>query len=543
MARKSKAPRKDKATARAGAEDSGPEAIRRGMRVVAEATGTAPPEAGSLPSVDVRGTISQTASAVGMVLHGAPLFKFAGEMVTVDESTGNIEPMAPERFVSWVEDHLAFVKWSDAGARPESIGKDTAGKLLAADRLRAHVRELKAVNPVRLPVWHGKGEERAVVLAPPGHDSETGILTLDSVAYPEDMPFADAFLFLKEHLKRFPFETEGIQLVEMRRSFTVLLAAMLGVYCRALFAEGTAKPMVVINGNQPGTGKSLLVRMILSPVHGDIPEAGKPDGDTEFEKLLDSAAMSRKPFLVLDDVHSLKSQALNRFITSPTHECRRMYSQKLESVPKVTQVFATGNGLVVTEDLDRRALIVDLFDPGKSTARKFTKEITNEWLVLPETRTRFLAAAWAFVRDWAEAGSPGGKGRKPSFERWAEVVGGIYSHHFPKLAGPFAQRDVSIGGDESGRALERVFELIAGEMEPGDPPVKTDEVLERAEDEGLLETIVGYGIKDAKKALGWRVKRLKGRHFIDTRKRKFEFGKRDSMTGASYPVTFLDPEE
>jgi hypothetical protein len=319
-----------------------------------------------------------------------------------------------------------------------------------------------------------------------------------------------------------------------------MLAAMIGTYCHGLFPEGTAKPLVIFNANQPGAGKSILARVTLCPVHGWIPEGGKPDSESELEKVLDSAAMARKPFLLLDDVANLRSQALNRFITSPVHECRRMHSQALMTAPKTCQVFATGNALSITEDLERRALIIDLFEAGKATDKKIAKgkEITSEWLAMPATRARFLAALWAIVREWRDEGMKMGGGRKPSFERWAAVIGGVLSFA-PSLADPFAARKVLSGGDESTRALERVLAIVAGRYESGDTPrPDTAEILAAAEAEDLAEAITGFA-KDAKKSLGWRLKRIRGRQFTDTRGRLFEFGKRDLGAGASYPITYL----
>jgi hypothetical protein len=536
MPRKRKNPPADTPAATAGT----PEQIRRGFRAVALATGAPVPDpVPALPTVDTRAQISAMASTVGQILHPTPLFRHALGLVTVDETTGALELMSAERFCTWCEKHLAFVRWTDEGARPESIGKNLAGLLLASDQLRGHLRELKAVHPVRMPAWRGEGEARTVELAAAGYDPESGVFTLDSVPYPDDTPAADGFRFLLDSLRYFGWEAEGETNWAKRRSFAAFLAAALGVYCHGLFREGTARPFVILNGNQPGTGKSLLARVALCPVHGWIPEAGKPESESELEKLLDSAAMARKPFLMLDDVDNLRSPAMNRFLTSPVHECRRMHSQTLAVVPKVTQLFCTGNALNVTPDLERRALIVDLFEAGEATARTFPqgKELTSETLAVPANRARWLSAWWALVRQWRDCGMPAGAGRKPSFERWAAVIGGILAP-MGSLADPFGKRAVFSGGDESGRALIRLLAIYAGTHEPENAPrPTTDDLLDLAIAENLLESITLA--KDAKKSLGQKLKPLKERQLIDTRGRLFEFGRRDIATGACYPIRYL----
>ncbi len=521
------------------ADNTGPDEIRSKFAAVAAATDTPAPGDGSrLPTVNLAQAISALARTVGMILHPSPIFRFGDALATVDE-TGRIAIMTVERFPSWVESYLSFTRPGKESPRVESISKDCAGKILAADQFRVQLRELKGVAEVRLPIWTGKGESRTVELAQEGYDPETGMFTVPRVTYREDMPSDEGAKVLHEVLHEFPFDPEGEPQVVKRRSFSAQISAMLGVYCHALFPEGTPRPMIVHNANQSGSGKSLLMRIALAPVHGPPAESGKPETEAELEKVLDSAAIARKPFLVLDDCRSIHSQALNRFVTSPVHECRLMHSQRMATVPKVSQVWCTGNGLTISADLDRRALVIDLFEPGEAAARSFMREITPGWLFSDETRARVLAALWSMVRGWRDEGMPMMKEhRRGSFEEWSGLIGGIVTAH--NLANPFTPRQVEIGGDESTRALKIVLAQIVGTHNEAEPmELNTGQILERAEETGLLEVIAGWA-KDPKKSLGHKLKALKGRHLQDTQGRFYEFGKRDIATGAKYVIRFLD---
>jgi hypothetical protein len=519
-------------------DESGPDAIRRNFIAVAAATDTPAPGDGSrVPVVNLSQPISTLARIVGGILHPCPIFIFGESISTVDDS-GRISLMNSERFPSWVENHLAFTRPTKDTPAIESIGKDLAGKILAADQFRDQLRELKGVSEVRLPVWNDSDEKRTLDLAPVGFDPGTGIFTVNKIPYCDDMSADDAWNVLWEGLKEFPFDPEGQEKVMWRRSFSAQLAVMLGVYCHALFPEGTPRPLIIFNANQSGSGKSLLMRVALAPVHGPPAESGKPESEAEFEKVLDSAAIARKPFLVLDDCKSIHSQALNRFVTSPVHECRLMHSQRMATVSKITQVIATGNGLSISEDLDRRALVVDLFEPNEAASRSFQKEITPTWLFAPQTRARFLAALWAIVKRWRDEGMPMMKEhRRGSFEEWSGLVGGIVISC--NLTNPFTPRQTETAGDEAGRALALVIGEIVGEFPKETPPtLNTSDILERAETKGLLDIIVGFA-KEPKKALGWRLKKLKGRHLLDSQRRSFEFGRRDMAAGAKYPIRFI----
>lgn len=519
-------------------EESGPDEIRAKFAPVAAATDAPPPGEGERhPLVNRAQPISTLARTVGQLLHKAPIFFFNKSLVTVDES-GEVEPMGPERFTSWVETYLAFTSPGRDGPSVDSIGKDMAAKIMAADQFKAGIRELKAVSGVRLPVWTDDGTARTVRLAPVGYDAESCLYTVDGVPYPHDQDEKTAHSFVWEVLRQFPYDPEGEPHVGERRSFSAQVASMIGVYCHQLFPEGTPRPLVIYNANQSGSGKSLSMRITLAPVHGAPAESGKPETEKEFESLLDAAAMARKPYLILDDCKSIHSNALNRFITSPVHENRVYYSQRLTCSTKTTQVFASGNGLNITEDLERRSLIVDFFEPGEIAGRKFDREITPSWLFSKETRARFLAALWAMVRKWRDAGMPLlSEHRRASFEEWTGIIGGIVTAN--EIRNPFVPRAVSSGGDEATRALILVIARLVGDCATEEPPVlTTSDILEAAEAGEFLELIVG-GAKDARKALGWRLKRLRGRQLLDTQNRAFEFGRRELTEGAKYAVRFL----
>ena len=80
---------------------------------------------------------------------------------------------------------------------------------------------------------------------------------------------------------------------------------------------------------------------------------------------------------------------------------------------------------------------------------------------------------------------------------------------------------------------------MVGEMTAELPQtLTTQEILDRADIEIQTEIIVGFA-KEPKKALGWRLKKLRGRHLMDSQRRAYEFGKRDNSAGAKYPITFL----
>ena len=189
-----------------------PEDIRRGLVAVASATDTTPPGDGSrLPLVNLAQPISALARTVGSILRPAPIFRFGNTISTVDQA-GDIAPMNAERFMSWVENYLAFTRPTKETPAVESIGKDKAGAIMASDQFRAQLHELKGVSQVRLPVFTGEGDERTVELAKEGFSPATGLYTLNCIPYAEDMDGATAWRILwTEGYKDFPLDLEGAE--------------------------------------------------------------------------------------------------------------------------------------------------------------------------------------------------------------------------------------------------------------------------------------------------------------------------------------------
>ena len=516
---------------------NGAEEIRAQLPRLAAATGAPPPGDGrSLPSIARNQPLAGLALAVAQALRPAPLFRRGEMLVTVDATTGEVQPMTATRWRSWHQRYFHFHDGEDDKRRTVNAPQDLASCILASDEFRAHARELRGLNLLRQPVWRGEGAARVPDLLPEGYDATTKTFTVPLLDYPLDWTLEDAHAWFDATFNAFPFFESG-HLFD-RRSFAAHVGAMLGVFVVNLLPAHAVRPMVLVIGNQPGVGKSTLVRTILSPVHGRIAEGSKPKSDDELRKVLDATALAGKPYLFLDDLHSLASNDLNHFIASPTHEPRVMGQGVLMECPNVWQVFGTGNGLNLTEDLDRRTLAIDLFDPGKASDRPVPEPMTNTRVFSATFRAQACAALWAIVRHWRDAGMPiCAEARKSSFEAYAEIVGSVIVS--AGLANPFARRECTIGGDEAGRALETALCRMAATLDHGDE-LTPAEILANLSESNALDVVLPFDCKDERKALGHKLRKLRGRVFTDAKGRRFEFGRREGSAGAFYGVHFLD---
>jgi len=513
-------------------------ALAAKLSTVAETVGATILEGDRLaPRIDTRGVVSGIARQCGQLLRNTPLFLRGSFLVTVDEETGKAEPMDSTRFVTWAEGFLVFGQHSGSGdeARfvPKSISSDLAAKILAADAFRRELRPLRGVHDVALPTW-ANSERTAVRLLPPGYDEETGIFTAPAFEYPTDVPAAEAWNFFLEVYSDFPF-AEGKPL-EKNRSFAVQMAAHFTAFGRLLVMD-CLRPAFVFLANQSGSGKTLLARLALAPVFGPVSVESFPKGEEERGKVLTTLVAEGRSFAFFDNVKGhLSSAELEGFLTTPQRTGRILGQSVTVTAPNLAAVFLSGNQLSLSADLQRRVLVCDLFCASEATERDFSSPITDSWPSHPETRARFLAALWSLMNHWQAQGCPRLDGRPlPSFETFSAIIGGLVQSLC--LANPIAPADTQM--DETDQAWKLVLRALADAVPTGTKKdYTTDEAMEQAEELGVLDLLTAGG-RDERKTFGQRIKRWKGRRFLDNSGREFEFGngRTRNNLGALYPVT------
>lgn len=386
-----------------------------------------------IPAVSLNRATSEIAHETGLNLKDSGLYVYGDQnrrLITVSES-GKEEEMDADRFRTWIDQfQLNFYKKIKKSDEDEGPGKpvkatmkaDVARVLLRSDEFVCHLPIIKRILPVRLPVWETEEEgARKVRILPYGYDTKTQIYTQNTgIDYVTTMELPAAVKYLNELLGEFPYGDEG-------RSLAVQIAAMLTMYCNLLMGERDRSPMIYFNANQPGSGKSRLAEMCIYPIYGTADPLTYADND-EFTKKLDTWAQAGELYAFLDDVSGLvKSNDLNRWITSPTWSGRVMHSQKTFSVFNQKLTLLTGNQATLSEDLTRRSLMVDLWSSELAADRqgRLCKVIDAEWLALPTNRSAMLAAFYALVRNWTEQGAVSHPSVLPSFEGWSRIVPAI----------------------------------------------------------------------------------------------------------------------
>jgi hypothetical protein len=257
----------------------------------------------------------------------------------------------------------------------------------------------------------------------PGYDIATGLLVMTDHDWSGlvDTPTADDVWRAKNDLldviKDFPFEADH---ADVGRA--VWLAAVLTVIGRPAFRGPS--PMFVFDATTPGSGKTLLARLVSIIAHGCEPSlAGMPEAKAELGKTMTAILQRGATLHIFDNVSgTIGNSVLDQLLTSWTYQDRRLGTNETIEAENRLTLIATANNARIGADTARRSLTLRL-QPLVDNPEDLVFE-RNAADHARENRPRLLAAAvtilrWGFMQ--AEAGrlpvKPFG-----SFEGWSDAI-------------------------------------------------------------------------------------------------------------------------
>jgi len=256
------------------------------------------------------------------------------------------------------------------------------------------------------------------ILAAEGYDAATRLYLMapsKMPSLPDEPTREDAVLalaVLDELIEEFPFEDEV--------SRGVALSAIISTVARGAFP---VVPMHAARSPAPGGGKSYLWDIVAAIVIGQpCPVIAVGPSTEETEKRLGSALMAGQALISIDNVNGqLGGDALCQAIERPVMQVRVLGRSELFRIEaRGTTIFATGNNLILTGDITRRALVCSL-DPmlERPELRQFKSNPVEKVLA---DRAKYIAAALTIVRAYFRAGRPNTAPRLASFEAWSDTV-------------------------------------------------------------------------------------------------------------------------
>jgi len=460
-------------------------ALASGLRGVAEASGGPVPEAvaGDCLTLWLAEPVQHMAPKVADWLRSGRfhLYRRGVDIGTIDDGTGEWRAMDAHRFRTWLPGQACVKlvsRWEKSGDITEGeLDLRQAETILRSDSMRTLLPQVERIHQVKMPVYRDELDERGdpkrrgfkkLALLEQGYDAASRTFTVrGGLNFTERMTEDEAVRYFHRLLLHFEWGAGGGSGVHM--------AAMFSVFCSLLFA-GKA-PMFLWNANMPGSGKSRLGKMALWAVYGDAAAAMSDiEQRDKFREELNSRAQMFAPYVFFDDVdiggRVFRSSDLNRWLTNDTWECRVLggkewWKGKLQAITMIT-----ANRLKLSEDLQRRTLICDIFSHLKSEDRVLPPDtilLDDDYFRSEENREQLLAGMWSVLKAWDDAGRPPVP-EKPlaSFEGWSRVVPSLVDKCL--LPSPLTKFEAPDVGNTAGRQFEQLIKLV---IRYGDPEKAT----------------------------------------------------------------------
>jgi hypothetical protein len=416
-----------------------------GFKVLTDGEGEGGPP--KIPWVELPGhgnrDVADFARDLGAVLAECPIFRREDVVVTVEPTTGQVKPMSPEHFCTWVTDFAVVYEKCQIGRGEKSstlnlrrtMPLTTAKITLVAGQFYRQIRPLVRVNAVRMPVMRASGRPE---LLPEGYDAEAQIFTLTSgVAIDETMPLKKAVALLEDYYSEFAF-TDA-------RSKAVAIAEPLALWAIALQAVEAARMGFMNRANTQGGGKSLIAQMGITPSYG-LPENTAKAKEEELRKQLDAAVVEGVPYLFFDNLKGhFENSLIEGFMTTPVWRARVMGTQRFMRGKVCCVLLITGNNLTVSPDMQRRLLQCDVFVEEFDLQAKSHRRVLNPRVLnRPEVRGEFLSA---LLQRGLPAGGHSGEA-VPS----GDVRGVVGYLRRDRAGGGFRESAVAAGGRVGGSA-------------------------------------------------------------------------------------------
>lgn len=399
-------------------------------------------------------TIGEFAGELGEELSQTEIFKFGRSVCVPNRDSRELMKLSPESFRTWIEAHVATValpKDSNGKMRfsKKSPSADVSRATLESEAFLKRLRMIRSFAQVRMPTIRPTGE---LDILPAGYDSVIKIYTdPQGLEWRTDFNTERSVAILDKLLIDFPFVDA--------RSKGVAIGAMLTVFGRHLFEPGALLPCFFFDANSEGSGKSTLASLSALPDGIPCPKS-LPNNEAEIEKRLVALVKSGRRVEILDNAKGhINSPSLEGYLSAASWGGRLLGKSDEVTGEAGAVILLTGNGCTFTPDLRRRSLTCNLF----VQELRAEDRIFNQSLDIPammRIRGPIMSCLWALIRGWDKAGRPKGTGSNASFQRWADMIGGIVEH--AGYASPVSPCNVGVGGDTDTRDMQR----LAGELEP-----------------------------------------------------------------------------
>lgn len=266
------------------------------------------------------------------------------------------------------------------------------------------------------------------------------------------------------------------------------VALMLLPFVRSMIDGPT--PLHNIEAPTPGSGKGLLMKVLLMPAMGGRHvTCGAAADNEEWEKRLVSFLREAPQAIVVDNVNDkVSSGFLCMALTEPEISSRILGATKTVLMPVRTVWVMTANNPKFSDEVIRRTIRIRV-DAGVERPEDrsgFRHADLAAWA--SGHRGELIAAVCTMIRGWVAQGSPENVPAKPlgSFERWHGVMSGLLE--YLEVPGLLENKSEFVTtSDDEATAWGALVNMMRGSVDPyGNPRRWTSlELADMVTDAGL----------------------------------------------------------
>lgn len=296
------------------------------------------------------------------------------------------------------------------------------------------------VRPDLTVCWNAGWDEATACWVLPGVEPDTSLMGTDPRS------FFDQFA-----------------LTDRRQVADCLAAALTPLLSTAITG---ALPGFIAVARNPGSGKTYLSCLVSRMAGHEIEVTRWPGGGDELSKAVSSYVAQDRPVVIFDNIkNKVDSPDLESVITARKSSFRVMRTHTTVNMASNTVWMMTVNNAEVSQDLQRRCIVVDLDPTGAPSPAPWDGSV-DTWS--KENRAALVTLMCSLIEAWRDAGAVPGSVVHPGFEQWSQTVSGILE--CAGVGGMWEAREdvlsdaVTNESDDYQEILERIYTLTAGDQ-------------------------------------------------------------------------------
>ncbi len=282
-------------------------------------------------------------------------------------------------------------------------------------QMRGQYEALPLRGIARVPYIDDAGEVHFLS----GYDHRTGLFHDKPLTF--DLPLNPDRNEARNWARKLLFPFSQYQFDDPVAGQAVVLAALLTAIERPFLP---ITPMFVIRSSMPGTGKGIIVRCLVRLAFDTAPVMITwGQNSEEFEKRLAALLLRAPAALSIDNANGvqIKGDLLESIITEGGADIRPLGHSEIVKVRSRPLITLTGNNPIITGDMARRSIPVDIIPRSADPERD--RYPFNPTTVVSRHRARLLRAAYIIMRAFRLAGMPSqGLPAVGSFDDWSRHI-------------------------------------------------------------------------------------------------------------------------